>query len=194
MAGALKLAAAVAALAAVGWVVTGATGPRSGAMQVDTPSPPPGSLVGEDWAFFSGTVVHSGSSAWATSEHEDNGVKVSMGFTGHGDAQVTDDPRMNGTRTGTTNLFSDADENGYGRLGSSLWTITNDDGAWTCSMTFVHFPTHNNPNGEFEQSTGWCEGSMAYEGLQAYLLDREEGVFGFISSGDGPPMPEAPAS
>ena len=60
-------------------------------------------------------------------------------------------------------------------------------------MIVVHF-THENPNGEFEQSARWCEGSGAYEGLKAYMTEREEGIFGFISSGDGPPMPEAPAS
>ena len=49
---------------------------------------------------------------------------------------------------------------------------------------------HENPNGEFEQSARWCEGSGAYEGLKAYMTEREEGIFGFISSGDGPPMPE----
>jgi hypothetical protein len=179
----------------VGSIVTSGTGPRRGAVQVDGPSPSPSSLVGEDWGFFSGRWDHSGSSdSWFTSEHEDNGVKFSIGFTGRGSILATDDRRMHGTRTFTSNLFSDADENGYGRLGSSLWTITNDEGAWTCSMTFVHFPTHRNPNGEFEQSAGWCEGSGAYESLKAYLTDREEGVFGFISSGDGPPMPEAAAN
>ena len=107
MAGALKLAAAVAALAAVGWVVTGGTGPRQGALQVEGPSPSPTSLVGEDWAFFSGRWDHSGSSdSWFTSEYEDNGVKVSLGYSAHGDVVVTDDPRMLGTRTRTLNLFS----------------------------------------------------------------------------------------
>jgi|EndMetStandDraft_8_1072994.scaffolds.fasta_scaffold345946_1 hypothetical protein len=196
MIGTFKLAAAVAALAAVGWVVAGGSGPGPGPSQVDTPSPSPTSLVGDDWAFFSGTVEQSAdySETWATSEYEDNGVLVGMGFASQGDVLVTDDPRMNGTRTRTTNLFSDADDNGYGNLGSSLVTIANDEGSWTCPMTFIHYPTGKSAHGEIEDWAGWCEGSGAYAGLKAYLVFNLDSVGGFISSGDGPPMPEAPAS
>jgi DNA-directed RNA polymerase specialized sigma24 family protein len=117
-----------------------------------------------------------------------------MGFASQGDVLVTDDPRMNGTRTRTTNLFSDADDNGYGNLGSSLVTIANDEGSWMCPMTFIHYPTGKSAHGEIEDWAGWCEGSGAYAGLKAYLVFNLDSVGGFISSGDGPPMPEAPAS
>ena len=111
MAGAIKLAAAVAALAAVGWVVTGGTGPRDGAVQVDTPGPSPSSLVGEDWAFFSGRVDYAKSTdSWFTSEYDDSGIHVSMGHSANGDRVVTDDPRMVGIRTRILNFFSPADE------------------------------------------------------------------------------------
>ena len=103
---------------------------------------------------------------------------------------------MTGARTLTTNLFSDADENGHGNVGSSLVTITNDEGAWTCPMTYIHHPTSTVAEGEIEQWAGWCEGSGAYAGLKAYLAWAypTPGIYGFISAGDGPPMPEAPAS
>jgi hypothetical protein len=80
--------------------------------------------------------------------------------------------------------------------------IANDDGNWTCPMTFIHYLTDENTAGEIEQWAGWCEGSGAYEGLRAYLAMRQpedisssgrQDVYGFITSGDGPPMPEAPA-
>ena len=70
-------------------------------------------------------------------------------------------------------------------------------------MTFIHQLTDRNAAGEIEQWAGWCEGSGGYEGLKAYLAMRQpedpassgrQDVYGFITSGDGPPMPEAPAS
>jgi hypothetical protein len=193
MAGTFKLVAAVAALAAVGWAIAGGPGPGPGPSQVDDPSPSPTSLVGEDWAFFSGTVTGEASSTDPDPGYEDNGILVTLGHGSQGDFLMTDDPRMNGTRTRTTNLFS---QDGHGNLGRSLMTITNDEGAWTCPMTFIHQPTSRNPENEIEQWAGWCEGSGAYTGLKAYVAWAYpgHGVYGFISSGDGPPMPEAPAS
>jgi hypothetical protein len=138
-------------------------------------------------------VEGEASETWFTSEYEDNGISVGMGYVSQGDIQVTSDPRMNGTRTRTTNLFS---QDNRGNLGSSLVTITNDQGAWTCPMTFLHQPTHKVPEGEIEQWAGWCEGSGAYVGLKAYLAWAypADGIYGFISAGDGPPMPESPVS
>ena len=190
MAGAFKLAAAVAAIAAVGWVVAGGSGQP---LQVAAPSPSPTSLVGEDWAFFSGEVVGEASNTDPEPGYDDHGILVTMGYGSQGDALVTDDLRMNGTRTRTTNVFS---QDNHGNFGSSLMTITNDEGAWSCPMTFIHQPTYRNAEYEIEQWAGWCDGSGAYEGLKAYMAWAfpGEGVYGFISSGDGPPMPEAPQS
>jgi hypothetical protein len=192
MAGASKLAATVAALAAVGWVVAGGSGPGP-AGQIEDPSPSPTSLVGDGWAFFSGVVEGEASSTDPAPGYDDHGMWVTLGHGSQGDIQVTTDPRMNGTRTRITNLFS---QDNRGNLGSSMVTITNDGGAWTCPMTFIHQPTHKVPEGEIEQWAGWCEGTGAYAGLKAYLAWAYpgDGLYGFISAGDGPPMPEAPAS
>jgi len=77
-------------------------------------------------------------------------------------------------------------------------TITNDEGLWTCPMTFIHYLTGRVGDSEIEQWAGWCEGSRAYEGLKAYLAYRQsisgdgQEIYGFIFSGDGPQMPEPP--
>jgi hypothetical protein len=115
---------------------------------------------------------------------------------------VADDPRMNGTRTDIINLFSEGPDGSKANIGSALVAIVNDEGTWTCPMTFIHHLTDKSAAGEIEQWAGWCEGSGAYEGLRAYLAmgqpedissSGRQDVYGFITSGDGPPMPEAPA-
>lgn len=201
MAGTLKLAAVVAALAAVGWAVIGGTGPRDAAFQAGSSSPSP--TAPADWAFFSGTMTFDGTDrAPRQSSRDASGIWVDVEFGGTGHHMVTDDPRMTGTRTDVTTLFSDAADDSTGNIGSSLITIENDDGSWTCPMTFIHMVTDRNEAGEIEQWAGWCEGSGGYEGLKAYLAMRQpedlassgrQGIYGFITSGDGPPMPEAPA-
>jgi hypothetical protein len=204
MTGAFKLAAAVAVFAAVGWIATGGTGPRPGPPQAGAPSPSPTSMVGDDWAFFTGTVDFDGQTSTGASEaHEDNGASVAVGLGFRGHTMVTDDPRMNGIRSDTITLISDRADDSTANVGSALVTIANDEGTWTCPMTFIHYVTDNNAAGEIEQWAGWCEGTRAYDGLKAYLAMRQpedlassgrQDVYGFITSGDGPPMPEAPAS
>jgi hypothetical protein len=204
MTGAFKLAAAVAVFAAVGWVATGGTSPRLGPSQAGAPSPSPASIAGEDPAFFSGTVDFEGQTSSGPSQsHDDNGLWVDMGMAGTGHTMVTDDPRMNGTRTDIINLFSDRPDDSTANIGSALVRIVNDAGTWTCPMTFIHHLTDKNAAGEIEQWAGWCEGAGAYEGLNAYLAMRQpedpassgrQDVYGFITSGDGPPMPEMPPS
>jgi hypothetical protein len=202
MAGASKLAAAIAVFATAAWVATGGTGPGPGPFQAGAPSPSPTTIVGDDWAFFSGTMGFVGATDTAPSRtFIDNGMAVDLGF-GFGDqTMVTDDPRMNGTRTGIINLFSDRPDDSTANIGSALVTIANDEGTWSCPMTFIHQLTDSNAAGEIEQWAGWCGGSGGYEGLKAYLAMRQpedlassgrQDVYGFITSGDGPPMPEAP--
>ena len=203
MAGTLILATAAAALAAVGWVATGGSGPGPAPSQVETSGPSPSSAAGEDWVFFSGTVDSDGVVyADADPGHEEHGVWVSTGGGKRGDVQMTDDPRMSGTRSSAFNLISEAPDNSRANLGSALVTITNDEGAWTCPMTWIHYVTDRDADGEIEQWAGWCQGSGGYEDLKAYLAFRQQegqtsdgqDVYGFIFSGDGPVMPEAPAS
>jgi hypothetical protein len=204
MTGAFKLAAAVAVFAAVGWIATGGTGPRPGPFQVGAPSPPPGGMVGNDWTFFSGTMDFDGATdSGPIRSFLENGMAVDLGMGFGGQTMITDDPRMSGTRTGIINLFSDRPDDSTANIGSALVTIANGEGTWTCPMTFIHHLTDKNAAGEIEQWAGWCEGTGAYEGLKAYLAMRQpedlassgrQDVYGFITSGDGPPMPEAPAS
>lgn len=200
MAGTLKLAAVVAALAAVGWAVIG-TGPGQRTSQVDTPGASP-LVIGDDWAFFSGEMKFDGVGRDFTESFVQDGLAVDLGMTGSGHHLVTDDPRMSGTRSDITNLFSNERENSSGNIGTSLFTIENEGGTWTCPMTFIHIATDKNEAGEIEQWAGWCEGSGGYEGMKAYLALRQpedaassgrQDIYGFITSGDGPPMPEAPA-
>ena len=107
MAGALKLAAAVAALAVVGWSRDRRDRNTPGSLAVDAPGPSPSSLVGADWAFVAGRVDYARSTdSWFTSEYEDSSIRVGMGYSAHGDVVVTDDPRMVGTGTRTLNFFS----------------------------------------------------------------------------------------
>jgi hypothetical protein len=199
----LTLASAVAALAAVGWVATGGSGPGPAPSQVEDPSPSPSTTAGEDWVFFSGTVNNDAVSYTdGDPGHEEHGVWISTGWGRRGDVQETDDPRMSGTRSGAFDLISEAPDDSRANLGSALVTITNDEGAWTCPMTWIHFLTDRAAAGEIEQWAGWCQGSGGYEDLKAYLAVRQaegsrggdEEVYGFIFTGDGPPMPEAPAS
>jgi hypothetical protein len=198
----LKLAAAVAALAAVGWAVVG-VGPQPRSNQADTPGASPSLVVGDDWAFFAGQMEFDGTGRGFTESYIDNGMAVDLGMTGSGHHLVTDDPRINGTRSDITNLFSNQRENSSGNIGTSLFTIENDGGSWTCPMTFIRLSTDKNDAGEIEQWAGWCEGAGGYEGMKAYLALRQpedaasssrQDIYGFITSGDGPPMPEAPAS
>ena len=198
----LKLAAVVAALAAVGWAVVG-VGPQPRSNQADTPGASPPPMVGDDWAFFSGQMEFDGTGSAFTESFIENGMAVDLGMTGSGHHLVTDDPRMNGTRSDITNLFSNQRQNSSGNIGTSLFTIENDGGSWTCPMTFIHIATDKNDAGEIEQWAGWCEGSGGYEGMKAYLALRQpedaasssrQDIYGFITSGDGPPMPVAPAS
>ena len=102
-----KLAAAVAALAVVGWVVTGGTGTRQGASQCIPPALHRAAWWAPTGRSFAGRVDYARSTdSWFTSEYEDSGIRVGMGYSAHGDVVVTDDPRMVGTGTRTLNFFS----------------------------------------------------------------------------------------
>lgn len=201
MAGALKLATAAAALAAVGWIAVAGSGSSPVSYQAGAPSPSPSYTAGQPWAFVSGTVDFSEATEDAEGLGYDEGhMWVTTGLGSAGAVLVTDDPRMNGTRTISLNLISESADDSRANLGSALVSIANDEGAWTCPMTFIHFVTDRNADGEIEQWAGWCEGSAAYEGLKAYLAFRQadggrgQDVYGLIIAGDQPAMPDAPAS
>jgi hypothetical protein len=166
------------------------------------PSAAPGAevpLVGEEWAFFTGKLSFNGQPLPGTPEtYEDGGLFVSLGGGWTGQTMQTDDPRMTGRRTELGNTFADALDNNTVAISARLVTIENDDGAWTCPMMDVEVEDVG------ASQAGWCDGVGAYEGLRAYVAfdvgdpgataGGSIDVYGFITSGDGPPMPEAPAS
>ena len=74
-----------------------------------------------------------------------------------------------------------------GTIRSIRSVIENDGGTWACETTLLMV-------GDTESDTGWCTGAGDYEGLRAYLvIDRFNDVAGYITSGDGPPLPEVSA-
>jgi hypothetical protein len=198
MTGVLKLAAAAAILAVAGWALAGGVGQRSDIVQAPSASPEASltPVVGPDDAFFSGTLSLNGTSfPGQETTHEENGLYVISGWGWYGQRLTTDDPRMTGTRSEWSNGFSDALDNNTVGIGSSLVTIENEQGSWTCQITGIEVM------GVGSTDAGWCAGAGDYEGLKAYVVfdhpqDSGAGsnipVYGFITSGDGPPMPEAP--
>ena len=154
---------------------------------------PPGAaapLVGDDSGFFSG-VRFGGSMAAGGERTVENGMEVRLGQRYTGGGLKTDEPRMNGTFAETNNGFSTAkgiplpaDATG-GTIRSIRYVIENDGGTWTCETTALMV-------GDTESDTGWCTGAGDYAGLRAYLvIDGFNDVAGYITSGDGPPLPEA---
>ena len=184
--------AAVVTLVALGSGLTLSgllTGPRDEAIG------PPGAeepMVGDEWAFFSGTRL-GGSMAASGEKTLENGMDVRLGQIYGGGGLVTDDPRMSGTFTVTDNSFTVAggtpmlaDGTG-GAIWSSRGVIENEGGTWTCDIVAVEV-------GDVLADGGWCTGAGDYEGLRAYLaIVGFSEVAGYITSGDGPPLPELSA-
>jgi len=159
----------------------------------DEATGPPGAeapLVGNEWAFFSGTRF-GGSMAAGGERTVENGMDVRLGERYTGGGLKTDDLRMNGTFTETNNSFSFV--GGTPTLadgtGGAIWgirhVIENEGGTWTCEMAAIEV-------GEILSDSGWCTGAGGYEGLRALLvIVGFNDVAGYITSGDGPPLPEA---
>jgi len=162
------------------------SGPRDGAIG------PPGAeapLVGDDWAFFSGT--RDGGSRLVVGEHSvENGMDVRLGESWTNQPLLTDDPRMTGTITTTDNSFTAAggtpmlaDGTG-GAIWNGIYVIETEGGTWTCEMAALEV-------GEVLSESGWCTGAGDHEGLRALLvIVGWTEVAGYITSGDGPPLPE----
>ena len=65
--------------------------------------------------------------------------------------------------------------------------IENDGGSWTCEVASTEV-------GDILGDSGWCTGAGDYEGLRAYMvIVGFTEVAGYITSDDGPPMPEVSA-
>jgi hypothetical protein len=155
---------------------------------------PPGAeapLVGNEWAFFSGARL-GGSMAAGGEKTVENGMDVRLGRRYTGGGLKTDDPRMNGTFTETSNSFTVAggtpmlaDGTG-GAIWSTRYVLENEDGTWTCEVAALEV-------GEVLSDSGWCAGAGDYEGLRAYMvIVGFTEVAGYITSGDAPPLPETP--
>ena len=99
---------------------------------------------------------------------------------------------MDGTLTETNNGFTTArgiplpaDATG-GTIRSIRYVIENDGGTWTCETSSLVV-------GDVQGDSGWCTGVGDYEGIRAYLVIDGNDVAGYITSGDGPPLPEVSA-
>lgn len=180
-------------LVAAGIASTMAQSAAPGAGSVGEP------MVGEDWAFFTGKLSFNGQPLPGTPEtYEDGGLFVSLGGGWTAQTMQSDDPRMTGLRTELGNTFTDALDDDTVSISARLVTIETDEGAWACPMMDVAVADVG------ASQAGWCDGVGAYEGLRAYVaFDVGDAgataggsidVYGFITSGDGPPMPEAPIS
>jgi hypothetical protein len=154
-------------------------------------------IVGEGDAWFTGTLRFDGTELpGSPASHEEHGLWVTEGRGFRDQTMRSDDPRMAGKRTvqriDITDALSDAAA-GFTRL---LATIETDDGTWTCDLYEVWVATSG------DTQSGWCEGAGALYGLRAYVVFETGNadasgtlpVIGFITSGDGPPMPAAAPS
>jgi hypothetical protein len=161
----------------------------------DEAAGPPGAeapLVGDEWGFFSGTRF-GGSMAAGGEKTVENGMDVRLGERYTGGGLKTDDPRMNGTLTEISNGFRVARgiptpaDGTDGAIWSVRHVIENEGGTWTCETTTLEV-------GDVGSASGWCTGAGGYEGLRAYLASGgSNDVAGYITSGDGPPLPEVSA-
>ena len=162
-----------------------------------SPTPDPKAAVAAEWAFFTGTIDKAAAGAdvlpASTEPFTENGLTIDLGGWGPvGQTIVSDDPRMTGTRSVRYHLFTD--ESGGSEIGATLETIENEEGAWTCQLI------HLGVAGGRWSRTGWCDGVGGYDGLRAYIGLGEDvppssvELSGFITSADGLPFPETPAS
>ena len=157
-------------------------------------------LVGDDWTFFEGTLAFDGNTFDDADQRETeavNGLIVETALGWEGQTLSTSDPRMTGSRTEVGNSFEKITGGGdvpQGYVSASINTIETDLGSWSCRMQGAVV-------GDLGAESGWCDGSGGLEGLRAFILIdvHNTGAFnivpivGYITAGDGPPFPEAPA-
>ena len=155
-------------------------------------------LVGDDWTFFEGTVTLDGHRLNNPDQRETeavNGLVVETALGWEGQTVLTSDPRMTGSRTELNNVFERLSGDGdapQGWISASVNTIETDHGSWSCRMEGV---------GDLGAESGWCDGAGGLEGLRAFIaIDLDDAgpysvlpVVGYITAGEGPPFPEAPA-
>lgn len=162
----------------------------------DEAAGPPGAeapLVGDEWAFFSGTRADGGRLAAMGETFVEDGMEVVLGRSFSDQRLEADDSRITGTFVETFNTFHiagkepDAADGTGGAIWSNITVIENDGGTWTCEMTTVE-------RAEILSDSGWCTGASDYEGLRAYMvIVGFTEVAGYITSDDGPPIPEVSA-
>jgi hypothetical protein len=152
--------------------------------------------VGDDWAFFSGTLTFDGSGIAGDALIESvNGLVVRSEVGYAGQTLATTDPRMNGIRTELNNSHENllgGQASSFGSIWSNTATITSDGGTWTCLLEGVAV------DNDLAAEGGWCEGAGGFDGLSAFIMfDIHDGsaydevaTFGYITNGDGPPAPE----
>ena len=150
-------------------------------------------VVPDDWAFFSGELILDGvvpASGTGSRESTENGLTAFSSAIGYADQSfITSDDRLTGKRAElATTILNDDDA-----AGTELWlhrfTIENENGSWLCAVASVS--ATEPAEDEVTSMSGWCDGSDAYEGYQAYLTLENPvratggsrlGVNGFVSN------------
>jgi hypothetical protein len=162
-----------------------------------SPSGSPAPIVGQGDGWFAGTLTFDGEPLTGTPQsHQENGLWVSEGSGFRGQTMQSDDPRMTGKRTVVRSDVTDSMSDSTAAFTRLLALIATGDGTWTCDLYEVWVADSG------DTQSGWCEGAGGHEGLRAYVVfdagradaDGRLPVTGFITSGDGPPLPEAPPS
>jgi hypothetical protein len=153
--------------------------------------------LGDDWAFFAGTLTFDGSPIGGSADSMEvvNGIVVRNDVGYKGQTLVTSDPRMSGIRTEWNNThqsLQNTESSPPGTIWSNTATIESDGRTWTCRLDGAAV-------GELAAEGGWCEGAGGFEGLSAFIMFdihdaadgyEDAGAFGYITNGDGPPAPE----
>ena len=149
--------------------------------------------VGDDWAFFSGTLRFDGTNDGYAEVQAINGLTVQTGEAWVDQTLTASDPRMTGTRAEVDNTYQNlSGENGgsSGAIWASMVTIEADGGRWSCQLDGLSV-------GSSSSESGWCEGLDGFAGLRAFVAfdigdasgNDQIDVSGYITDGDGPPVP-----
>lgn len=156
-------------------------------------------VVGDDWTFFRGTVRLDGSRVQPVETYSESGMAIEYIGGWEGQTMEADDPRMTGTRTDISTVWTGQHEGNPAYLFTGRVMLENDEGGWTCATSGVDIEGSTGGSGDVSSENGWCDGHGEYAGLRAFVAFdwRDAGMFtvhdfwGYITSRDGPaPIPE----
>jgi hypothetical protein len=205
MSNALKLAAAVGVLAAVGWVATGGPAPRPAPSVVGAPSPAPDpglTVIPQPPTEFTGQITCDPPGPDRAGPYDvvrEGTTRIleadfwqARGYAYEQDVIVSD-PRLEGAHVVSVSRdeYHSADYLWPIMVASFTRRIENDEGAWQGSYTAVAFS-----DGTVAGSTAVLVGEGAYEGLTALWVEQlsqtscSAEVRGVLFDGPVPPAPE----